>query len=671
VLLLLGDLQCATDSSALCLAMVVLSLISIHAEAAFDPNHPIFSRRRYGLPLFFSGQAQLAVGMASLLVMQILNWVFDPAVGDWSHSRIATTPWMAGSLWLAAAYLWSYSDLAVRRLSVYTYLAALAVVLAEITLLYPVMPLEVLIIALSVTALVVQLLITRSSAIDPRLSTVVSNVGAIIGTVTFGLGMMRHLRSVLSAGANPIPDAKLFAVAMLAVAINLFLYALLEPKRSTRSLAIGWICSSLSLWLASMYGLEVIGIQSLADQLPLLMLIPIAIAVLAPRYLKLPLVNTAVISAYAMTIFGLILSIVSAKSIDDRLAFFTSGTHDRATLFASLTFMELALLNFVTRFTATSRWFTLSCGGAWSIAAAWKLFVFVDLPEVWFGPLFATVGILLSVVDRMTSAIQITSGSGNQAHEHDQPKPWSVASSLSLVVGELIAFFQTLPWLFVAIKPIPELTLVAILLTAAMSMAASMFSQSLMSRGWHRFASIMIASAILLAWIRSIHLADYQKLELVLEACGIAWLIAGFAGRLKETGETRQPGVTWALWLGSLLATLPVFYCALMHRLWSNAPSLGDELGLITVTVLMVAIGCVLQIRSTTSVGGAALGLYLAVLFGNLVYHPQIAVGVYLAAGGGIIFLTGVLLSIYRDRLLSLPSKIAQREGIFQLIDWR
>ena len=120
-----------------------------------------------------------------------------------------------------------------------------------------------------------------------------------------------------------------------------------------------------------------------------------------------------------------------------------------------------------------------------------------------------------------------------------------------------------------------------------------------------------------------------------------------------------------------MAATGPVLLCTLMHRWSASGPSLPDEIGLITITMLMVAIGCVLQLRATTTFGGLTLGIYLAVLFAHLAYHPQVAIGVYLAAGGAIIFLTGVVLSIYRDRLLALPSKIANRQGIFQIIDWR
>jgi hypothetical protein len=58
-------------------------------------------------------------------------------------------------------------------------------------------------------------------------------------------------------------------------------------------------------------------------------------------------------------------------------------------------------------------------------------------------------------------------------------------------------------------------------------------------------------------------------------------------------------------------------------------------------------------------------------MIGRLAYHPQVAVGVYLAIGGALVFASGIALSVYRDRLLELPEKIAKHEGIFRIIGWR
>ena len=49
----------------------------------------------------------------------------------------------------------------------------------------------------------------------------------------------------------------------------------------------------------------------------------------------------------------------------------------------------------------------------------------------------------------------------------------------------------------------------------------------------------------------------------------------------------------------------------------------------------------------------------------------QWAVGVYLAAGGLLIFAIGILLSMYREYLLSIPERITRREGLFRVLDWR
>jgi hypothetical protein len=76
-------------------------------------------------------------------------------------------------------------------------------------------------------------------------------------------------------------------------------------------------------------------------------------------------------------------------------------------------------------------------------------------------------------------------------------------------------------------------------------------------------------------------------------------------------------------------------------------------------------------VKSTTLIGGGVLLVYLAIMIGRLAYHPQVAVGVYLAIGGGLVFAGGIALSVYRDRLLALPERIAQRKGVFRIFDWR
>jgi len=58
------------------------------------------------------------------------------------------------------------------------------------------------------------------------------------------------------------------------------------------------------------------------------------------------------------------------------------------------------------------------------------------------------------------------------------------------------------------------------------------------------------------------------------------------------------------------------------------------------------------------------------VLFINILKDVQIA-AIWLTIGGAVIVVTGILLSIYRDRLLTLPEKVSRREGIFRVLSWR
>jgi hypothetical protein len=92
---------------------------------------------------------------------------------------------------------------------------------------------------------------------------------------------------------------------------------------------------------------------------------------------------------------------------------------------------------------------------------------------------------------------------------------------------------------------------------------------------------------------------------------------------------------------------------------------------IVLVTILMLVTGYVWRVKSTTLAGGGTLFVYLAITIGQLAFRPQIATGIYLSVGGGLVFLTGLILSISRDRLLELPVRIAKREGVFQVMGWR
>ena len=166
-------------------------------------------------------------------------------------------------------------------------------------------------------------------------------------------------------------------------------------------------------------------------------------------------------------------------------------------------------------------------------------------------------------------------------------------------------------------------------------------------------------------------LSTWQKLELLSVAVGVMLIAMSYVGRFREIEEKPSDMVSLGLWLGSLLSTVPLLIAVVYHRFYSPAFSPLDEIGLQAVTLLLLVTGYSWHIKSTTIFGGGSLILYLLVIVISLGWQQQAEVGVYLAVGGSLVFLLGLALSIFRDRLAELPDQIARREGIFRMMNWR
>ena len=63
--------------------------------------------------------------------------------------------------------------------------------------------------------------------------------------------------------------------------------------------------------------------------------------------------------------------------------------------------------------------------------------------------------------------------------------------------------------------------------------------------------------------------------------------------------------------------------------------------------------------------------LYFLTLVIFLPWSRLNAVAIFILVGGGVLFSSGLLLSVYRDRLLTLPDRIKRREGLFRVLNWR
>jgi len=241
-----------------------------------------------------------------------------------------------------------------------------------------------------------------------------------------------------------------------------------------------------------------------------------------------------------------------------------------------------------------------------------------------------------------------------------------------LLVAFLAAILQALARLAER-APVDLASVAALTVTTCVSVAAIWLVPS---GGWRRFyvtSSAALAVVTLLTLNVLIDLHPWQKMEIICVAIGALLVAASYVGRFQEDTDRGQHWdvVTAGFWLGSALSALTLLVAVIYHRFAGDGPSLYDELAIVTVTVLLLITGLSWRVKSTTLIGGATLTIYLIIMIGRLAYHPQVAIGVYLAIGGALVFACGVALSVYRDRLLELPERIAKRKGIFQIIGWR
>jgi hypothetical protein len=168
-----------------------------------------------------------------------------------------------------------------------------------------------------------------------------------------------------------------------------------------------------------------------------------------------------------------------------------------------------------------------------------------------------------------------------------------------------------------------------------------------------------------------IDLSGWQKLEIFCIVFGLALIISGYIGRFRESSTDDSESMVASLWTGSLLVSLSLIVAVFYWRFGVGRVHWHDELALVTFSILMLVTGFSWRVQATTVAGGGTLFLYLLVTIGELAYQPQIATGVYLATGGALVFAAGVILSVYRDKLLALPDRVSRREGIFQILDWK
>ena len=153
-----------------------------------------------------------------------------------------------------------------------------------------------------------------------------------------------------------------------------------------------------------------------------------------------------------------------------------------------------------------------------------------------------------------------------------------------------------------------------------------------------------------------------------------ASFLLGHFGSELMAADTQWINLILLMLGAGMITTLPLLIAVIYYRFPHAGLSLTNEIALLAVTVLLLLTGFSWQIKSTTVLGGSMLLLYLVILLSALGWEhrqQEWIVGIFLVGIGALTFGGGIALSVYREKLLDLPDRIANREGVFRIMSWR
>jgi hypothetical protein len=685
------------------LLLTVLGLVTLHAERAFPEGEGPFTRRRFGLSFFWSGHALLAVGLLLVLGAQLYGHVYrlaGPQVADWGlypPAPITTEPslkTLALILVLASTYAYFYSDLVVRRAGAYLYPAVFTLLWAEVLAIDLLdLPLtdELAIAVLALTGLaahLLPLLVARDQdGPAARLGRPLERAGYPLGLLLCALpvlfGVWLHARWLLFRQAGDTHQLGwAYVGAMLAAAVSCRAGAHLY--RHTRpGLAAVYFFGTAAATLVGAAGLlAVLGLTTWAAQAPLLMLVPVLYLVASRLYHgrtpERPLVWVAQ-AATAVMLASSLAAAVQGFHLAPGHDFPADPTGDPLQALLQNAFggfflvrgqaLNLALAAFfveATAFYALAAAFrkqavNVYLATAMACAAVWQLLSYACLDDVYYTLAFALAGLALLVGYRFAvlEKVQVKGLAGTAF------RCANALLSLAFAAGALLTLSH------LAIDPVAAQPALAGMLAALL--AVNLVAVALVRHaGWRRWYVVAaVTELVLIVLVLSVSLTFAQKLEVASFLLGLALLVLGHIGWYREQ-ERQSDLVTFTLMLGSVLLALPLAVATLAYR-YQGVFHWPDEVGLLAAGIVLLATGLIFRLSSTTLTGGAALVLYVLTLLVYLPWSRWVAnrASLVLMAGGAVLFGAGLLLSVYRDRLLALPERIRRREGVFRVFGWR
>lgn len=646
--------------------LVVVGILGIHLERLFPAGEGPFTRQRFGMAFFWSGHATLAAGLLLVLGAQVAgDWLYEPLYrSTFERWELMPSPivgelrWLAILLVVAGTYAYIYSDLVVRHVGIYVHIAAgmllwLTILIIE-QLKLPI-GIDTIIAALALVSLIInlaQIRLLQNSPYTrafPILGVLLPLLAVILGVVVYFRAISIDIKSVWQV--QPPSWSYLIAMVLTAVScrVGAYLYRTTSPQLTTTY----FFATGAATLTAAVALLASLGLTSWQSHAPIVMLIPIVYLLAAHLYRghspERPLLwvsHTAtaimLVSSIGSSIDGF-RTIVEDPSLNLSLAIFFV----EAALFyglAAVLFQHVAAIHLSS---------ALLCG------AIWQLLTYAGIDGEYYILAFGVVGVLLLLAYRF--AVLERFGSQRLPAASFQSGITLVGLSFGLSVLLALNRLSThqVRWAFVGMA----LTLTLVQLIALVLVRHT---------PWRRWSVLTMVGQALVAFLALTNvstLSPGQKVEVFCVSTGILLLVLGHIGWYREE-ERHNDLVSFALFLGSVLAGCPLAIATLVDRSRNDFIFL-NEAGFLATAVVLLTSGYLLQLKSTTLVGAFLTVLYFMTLLIYVPWNRLSWISIALMVGGGILFTLGLLLSVFRDRLVLLPERIKQRQGVFRVLAWR
>ncbi|MEX1233097.1 MAG: hypothetical protein WEB58_22800 [Planctomycetaceae bacterium] len=650
--------------------LVILGLLGIHIERAFEEGDGPFARRRFGRAFFLSGHAIMISGLLMVFVAQLAgDWLYESWFRSIYQSFGAVPSPMAGELrWLglllvlAGLYASVYSDVVVKRYGSFIHVAAALLLWAEILivqLLNLELGVDAIIVVLAITSLVINL--TQASVTRGKeLTRSIPLFGLLLGILPILMGLSEYFRYLgfreVWVGEEP-RWTYVGAMALTAVSsrIGAHLYG-----NSHRWLSTAYFFAAAA---ASMVGavaaLAAMGLNSWEEHAPIMMLIPIAYLAASHLYGDRTPAKPLMYVAHAAT------AVMLASSLTSAFAGFTHIVEgQRLNLSLSLFFLEAAIFyGMATAFQKRPAY--VHWAAAMAIGSLWQLMTYFGVSADTYLLSFALMGLGLlltyrfSIIER-TAAAPLADAAFMSANTLlSLSFVASLFRGLSRLEGPVHGGSGGVNWWFLGFSAI--MMCIALLAVAIVRLSAW--------RRWYVVNSIAQGALILLALHKLSDLSPWQQVELFCIVIGLFLLAVGHVGWNRERDRESEL-VTTSLFFGSLLAVVPLAIATWYDRGRGEFLIL-NEAGFLFVSVLLLGSGLIFQLKATTVVGSAATSLYFLTLLIFVPWSQLSTIALLITIGGGTLFGTGLVLAFFRDRLLTLPDRFTRREGVFKVLNWR